>query len=409
MSRVLWIDAQVGVAGDMLLAACLDAGASEDAVRSGLVALGLPETWTMHAAPVRRGAFRARRVVFEVDGHETDDGAHSHAHNHDAHDAHGHGAWRDIRQMLERAPIADRAKARALAAYSRLAEAEATLHGVDVQDVVLHEVGSTDAILDIVGTALALEDLGIDALVATSLPLGAGGIHAAHGHLSLPAPATLALCVGWPVTAAHWPGEWVTPTGAALVTSLATPGGFPAGVPRAVGHGAGKRNPEFVANLVRVAVVETGDAVRSEAVELVCNLDDATGEMVSAATAEALSHGAFDAWVVPVVMKKGRAGLVVHVLCAPGDEARLTERLLRGTPTLGVRRYDVLRTVLDRWFVEVTTPWGTVRVKVGGRDGEAFHAAPEFDDVARVAERSGVPTLAVWSAAMAAWGGGCGG
>jgi uncharacterized protein (DUF111 family) len=376
MGTTAWIDASVGVAGDMLLAALLDAGADADAVEAGLRRLDLPDVWRMRVGDVRRGAFRARAVSFDTA-----------QHRHDLH-GHEHGAWAEIRERLRTAPMPDRARSRALAAYERLARVEAELHGVAV--------------------ALALDLLGVDEIVATPLPLGTGRVSSAHGPLPLPAPATLRLCVGWPVVPSPWEGEWVTPTGAALVTALARPGALPAGTPRAVGTGAGGRNPPFVANVVRVALVDTSSSIPSpegaDAVELCCNLDDATGQLVGAVIADLLAHGACDAWAVPLVMKKGRPGVALTVLAAPSDADRLSERMLRSTPTLGVRRHAVARDVLDRWHREVETPFGTVRVKVGGRDGVTWHATPEFDDVARRAEAAGVPVMDVWTAAVAAHG-----
>lgn len=393
MTRCLWIDASVGVAGDMLLAALLDAGADADRVEAGLRALSLPDVWRMRIGDVQRGAFRALAVAFDT------------AQKRHDHHGHDHGQWAEIRATLRAAPLADRVRSRALAVYERLARAEAELHGVPIDDVVLHEVGSVDAVLDIVGVALAAEELGIDEFVATPLPLGVGRVRSAHGPLPLPAPATLRLCVGWPVVPSAWEGEWVTPTGAALVTALARPGALPAGVPVALGTGAGGRNPPFVANVVRVVVVErtsesTVDVGAIDAVELCCNLDDATGQIVAVVIGELLAQGALDAWAVPLVMKKGRPGVALTALVAPSDVDRLSTHLLRNTPTLGVRRHPVRRDVLERWTEEVTTPWGTVRRKLAGRDGVVWHATPEFDDVVRVAQRAGVPVWTVWTSVV---------
>lgn len=414
MSRVLWIDASVGVAGDMLLGALLDAGAPLDRVAEGLATLGF-DGWTLRVDEVRRGAFRAAHAVVEVAGHEEEGGpedgqdhghdhAHGHDHGHDHGHGHGHGAWRDIRARIAAAPLPERVRRRALAAYGRLAEAEAKLHGMAVDDVVLHEVGAVDAVVDVVGTCLALEALDIDAIVATPLPMGTGRVRAAHGALPLPAPATLEVLRGWPVVPSAWPGEWVTPTGAALIAALATPGPMPAMVVRAVGYGAGRRDPPQVANLVRVVVGDAAEGVAGDTVvELACNLDDVTGQIAAPLIDTLLADGALDAWIVPAHMKKGRPGLILHALARPADADRLAERILRDSPTLGVRRDLRTRAILDRWWVDVATPYGAVRVKVGGRDGVAWHAAPEYDDVAARAVAAGVPIREVWEAAIAAW------
>ena len=273
-----------------------------------------------------------------------------------------------------------------------------------VDDVELHEVGSLDAIIDIVGVALALEDLDVDRVVATPLPMGTGRIEAAHGALPLPAPATLDVLKGWPVVPSAWPGEWVTPTGAALVAGIAEPAAFPAMRIAATGYGAGRRDPGFVANLVRVVVgTDDTDGAATDVVELVCNVDDTTGELVADAIANLLEAGALDAWAVPATMKKGRPGLVVHALVHPHDEAPLTEALLRETSTLGVRRARRAAPCSIAGPRPSRPRGGPVRIKVGGRDGEAWHAAPEFDDVRARARAAGVPTQDVHRDAIARW------
>lgn len=402
MSRVLWIDASVGVAGDMLLAALLDAGASEQAVREGLEGLEL-DPWTLELRTVRRGSLRALRADIRVaglpepggppDGSKTPAAAH-HAHRH----------WTSIRAAIEGLSLSDAVRGNALAVYERLVRAEAHLHGVPVDEVALHEVGATDAVVDIVGVCLALESLGVERLIATPLPMGTGRIEAAHGVLSLPAPATLEVLAGWPVVPSPWPGEWVTPTGAALVAELCQPGGIPAMVIDAVGYGAGRKDPPQVANLVRAVVGHTDAAGAVESVvELECAVDDLTGEHAAAAVEGLLAAGALDAWMVPLVMKKGRPGVALCCLARPEDAALLENHLLRHTSSLGVRRRALTRRVLDRWFETVQTPYGEVRVKVAGVGEDGWRGAPEHEEVAAVARAASVPVTTVYAAAMAAW------
>ncbi len=408
MSHVAWLDCSVGVAGDMLLAALIDAGADEAAIRVGLQGLGL-DGWELKVREVHRGAFRALHASFgveEADPHHTAAHPHPHddAHPHPHDDAHPHRPWSEVQALLTTTALPERARARALAAYERLAQAEAALHGMPVETVMLHEVGSLDAILDVVGVCLALEDLGIDRLVATPLPMGTGHTHAAHGRLPLPAPATLSVLRGWPIVPAVVPGEWVTPTGAALVAALAEPGPPPAMVLGATGHGAGTRDPSAFPNLVRVVLGHEGRPDAPETVEeLACNLDDLPGEQVPAIVARLLEAGALDAWVSPVHMKKGRPGLVLSALARPDDADALTEILLRHSTSLGVRRHRATRTVLDRWHETVDTAYGPVRVKVGGRGTVPWHAAPEYEDVAARAAVAGVPLHEVHAAALTAW------
>lgn len=378
---IAWVDASVGAAGDMLLAALLDAGAERDRVEEGLRALDVGP-WELRTQEVTRGAFRALHLRFEVPPED-----------------HPHRPWSEVRRILASAALPERARERALATYRRLAEAEARLHGVPVEDVELHEVGAVDAILDVTGVCLALEE--VEVLVATPLPMGTGQAAGAHGRIPLPAPATLALCRGWPLVPAP-AGEWVTPTAAALITTLATPAAFPAMVPERIGHGAGTRDPEGVANLVRV-VLGRGEGGADQVVELACNLDDLPGELVPPLVERLLDEGALDAWAVPIHMKKGRPGLLLQALARPGDADRLSDLLLRHSSTLGVRRRPWDRKVLDRWVQTVPTAYGPIRIKVGGRAGEAWHAAPEFEDVAERARAAGVPLQEVYAAALAAW------
>ena len=394
MSRVLWLDCAAGAAGDMLLGALLDAGADEATVRAGLDALGLPR-WRLQVDEVHRGAFRARHVRFLLDDHD-----HGAGHGHD----HPHRPWSEVRALLAAAPLPERARTRALSVYQRLAEAEAALHGMPVDEVELHEVGALDAILDVTGVCLALEDLDVDRIVASPLPLGAGHTHGAHGRLPLPAPATLALLEGWPVVPGPGPGEWITPTGAALIATLAEPGPPPPMTLGRTGYGAGTRDPAAIPNLVRAVLGTPAYAEAPEAVvDLACNLDDLPGEQVPAVIEALLAAGALDAWVLPVHMKKVRPGLLLGALARPADADTLSDLLLRHTSTLGVRRTPAFRRVLDRWTEPVQTPYGEVRVKVGGRDGAPWHAAPEHADVAARAREAGIPEHEVHAAALVAW------
>ncbi len=406
--RRVWIDAQVGASGDMLLGALLDAGADLEAVRAGLGALGLTG-WSLDVTEVKRAAFRGIRAEVRVDGAPADSlympvatrpgfGVRAAGQVH-----HPHGDWSAIRRRITEAPLPPRVRTRALAAYSRLAEAEARLHGVPVDQVHLHEVGSTDAIVDIVGCCLALESLGVDELFASALPLGPGVIASAHGALPLPAPATLEVLRGWPVFPAPLPGEWVTPTGAALIAALARPGPPPSGVVGPIGHGAGRRDPREVANLLRVVVLDAEDDSTGDVVELACNLDDQPSVTLADVPDRLLAAGALDVWFVPVQMKKGRPGVILHALVRPGEADRLADLMLRHTSSIGVRKSPWTRRLLDRHLENVETPWGPVRIKVAGREGDPWHATPETDDVLEISRRTGISAIEVARVALAAW------
>lgn len=387
--RLLWIDASAGVAGDMLLAALLDLGADAATIRAGLVQVLAAEDWALRSKPVHRGAFRAL-LVDVVDHHE---------HHHE----HAHRPWRWIRERLVAAAIPARARARALAAYGRLAAAEAKLHGQEVDDVVLHEVGALDSIVDVVGVCLALEDLDVERIVATPLPMGTGRIASAHGALPLPAPATLDVLSGWPIVPSEHPGEWVTPTGAALVAALAEPGPPPPMRPLRTGWGAGHRDPAHTANVVRAVLGEPLQVLEHGVVcELAANVDDMPGEHVPVLLERLLEAGALDAWAAPSVGKKGRPGLVIGALCAPTSRAQVGAALLRHSSSLGLRWSLREREVLERTLRSVPTRFGAVLVKEGWRGSACWQRAVEHDDALRVALAHGVSLAEVSRAALAA-------
>lgn len=301
--------------------------------------------------------------------------------------------------------LPERVKTRSLGVLRRLAEAEAAIHGLSMDQVHFHEISGVDTLVDVVGFVCGLERLGIEAVYSSPLPLGGGTIETAHGRLPVPAPATLALLAQ--VHAPTLPGpvqaELVTPTGAALLAELAT---FrqPAMTIEAVGYGFGTREFEFP-NAVRVwlgeALVAAASPESDQVVELACNLDDATGQLLGYTMERLLAAGALDVWFIPIQMKKNRPAVQLSVLARPEEAEALTRLLLNETPTLGVRWHLWSRTKAGREVREVATPWGTVRVKAKLWQGrEAL--APEYDDCARLAAAHGVPLHQVMDAARQA-------
>jgi uncharacterized protein (TIGR00299 family) protein len=382
MTRLLYIDAVAGVAGDMLLGALLDAGASEEATREGLQRLGVD---IVRTRTERHGIGAARIEV--VARHE-----------------HVHRTWADVRELIDAAELPTRAHARAHDAFRRLAEAEGHIHGMPADEVHFHEVGAIDAIADVCGVALALEALDVDEVACSSLPSPTGFVKAAHGRLPLPAPATLELLKGAPIHGVDLDLELVTPTGAALVAALATRyGPIPAMTLEATGYGAGARDLQERPNVVRVivGVTATGLAKRP-AVLLACNLDDLSPELIPDAAEACTAAGALDVWIAPVQMKKGRPGMVLSAIARPDAEAAVAEAMLRSTSTLGVRTSPLERYELDREIRTVTVDGRPVAVKLGRLHGEIVNIAPEHDDVASVAAALGRPVKAVWGAAWAA-------
>lgn len=388
--RIGYFDCFSGAAGDMIVAALVDAGCSFEALSDALHTLELPGVaWHMHS--VRRGGFAAKHLQVEIAP-----GSQPH-HRH----------LPDILALIERAKLPGRAAERSAAVFQRLAEAEAAAHGTDLKKVHFHEVGAADAIVDIVGACVGIELLGLERLEASPIPTGSGTVTCEHGILPVPAPATAHLLRGVPLAANEAPGELTTPTGAALLTTFCTRfGPLPEMRLTAVGCGAGSREGRTRPNILRLLV---GDATAPDAAEsdevivLEAQLDDAPGQVVAFSCERLLEAGALDAYIVPIIMKKGRPGQLVTVLCAPADAEALERILLHETTTLGVRRYAARRSKLARECESVETRYGPIRVKVGRRGGEAVQVWPEYEDCAAAARRTGAALRTIQQEALRAW------
>ena len=399
--RLLWIDASAGVAGDMLLGALVDAGVPLGLLQDAVDAV-LPGAVRLRAGTVTRAGLRATKVDVDVLVEDPP-----------------HRTWSTIRGLLADAELAPAVRDAALAAFARLAEAEGRVHGVPPEEVHFHEVGALDAVADVVGSCAGVVTLGVDRVVLSPVALGAGTIEAHHGTLPVPPPAVLELARGWQVLAGGV-GELATPTGLALVTALAAGNGpLPALAVERTGVGAGTRDPRDRANVVRL-VVGTAVGARAAdagaagdlgdpgepAVVLEANVDDLDPRVWPEVLARLLEAGASDAWLTPVLMKKGRPAHTLHVLAEPARAAALRAVVLTHTTTLGVRATRVEKDALDRAWVPVAVrvdgSSGSVRVKVGHRGGVVVQAMPEFDDVVALAAASGLPVARVLRAAHAA-------
>lgn len=387
MTRILYVDCVAGVAGDMLLGALLDAGADPVQLAEGLATLPLPQLAVDVHHTERHGIRAARIRVRDVPEHV-------------------HRRWRDVRQIIDAADLGARPSARAHEAFRRLAEAEGRIHGCDPDEVHFHEVGARDALADVCGVCLAVESLRIDRVVCSPLPVARGITSAAHGVLPLPAPASLEILRGAPIYGVPAGAELVTPTGAALVATLADEfGEVPPMRVRATGYGAGSRDLPSLPNLVRIIVGEASPEPARHPVSLLeANLDDLPPELLADVSAGCFAAGALDVWVTPAHMKKGRVGVVVSALARLGQEGAVANALLRESSTLGVRVARLERVELDRDWTTVEVCGEPVRVKIGRLDGEVLNVAPEHDDCAALARRLGLPVKNVWMAAMTAAG-----
>ena len=378
-----WFHCFSGVAGDMALGSLIDAGADLDAVKELLSRLPVTD-WTLDAEPVLRGGIAGTKV-------------HVHATDSTVVRTASH-----IQGLVAEARLPERVQQRAAAVFTALAEAEGRLHGRPPDQVHFHEVGGIDAIVDIVGTCAALEVLDVDTVACSPIAVGLGMVRAAHGIIPNPAPAVIELLAGVPTKGVDLSVELTTPTGAALMAALASSfGPLPAMTVQATGFGAGTKELSNRPNLTQVVLGESTDVSNTDGqpvVLLEANVDDATGEVLAHALGELLAAGAHDAWITPIVMKKGRPAHTIHALVDPALVTQIAGVLAAETGTLGVRGHRLERWPLPRHHERVVVDDLSVRVKVSpGR------AKAEFDDAARVAERTGRPVRDVLAEAERTW------
>jgi uncharacterized protein (TIGR00299 family) protein len=385
MTRHLHLDCIGGIAGDMTLAALLDAGADLERLRALPGQLGLGSVELVVSRVQRRGV-RALHVDVRPPPSPPS------------------RTWRELREQIERSSLDPAVRERSLAVFVRLAEAEAAVHGSAVDDVHFHELGGVDTLVDVCGAALLLDDLGIERVSCSPLPLTHGIVTGAHGLLPVPAPATIELLRGAQVHGVEGAREFVTPTGAALAVELADSFGPPPALTlERAGYGAGTDDPPDRPNILRVLVGTTVAApATGEVVVVETNLDDLSPELVPDAVDRCFGAGALDVWTAPVQMKKGRPGIVLSALCRPADERAIAVALLEETSALGVRVHRLDRYELEREEREIELEGGRVRVKVGRLDGRVVNVAPEHDDCASLARALGKPVKAVWAEAIAA-------
>jgi uncharacterized protein (TIGR00299 family) protein len=445
--RIAYLDCFAGVSGDMFLGALLDAGVPLAVLEQATAALGLGAT--LRVERVDRSGISSTKVhvmegaVLAEGGPHRDDtvlqqkprmeipltaqaktqhlhkAGHVHPHDDHTHDNHSH-AHHDgdsphvhgrslsvIRELIQAASLAEPVKEMAIRTFELLGHSEARIHNVPVEEIHFHEVGAVDAIVDIVAASAGIHHLQICAWFCSPLNLGGGMVVCAHGNFPVPAPATADLLRGVPTYSAHIQKELVTPTGAALIRALApTFGPQPAMVVEQVGYGAGTRNPEGFPNVLRLSIGKAGDeAGRGGELVTVLEtaLDDLSPQVLAHVAETALAMGALDVMLTPVVMKKGRPGTLLTVLCHESERAALEQLILRETSTLGIRIRQDRRLTLERRHATVSTAYGDIRIKIGSRDGDDLNLAPEFEDCRAQALVHHVPVKQVQQAALAAY------
>ena len=425
--RIAYLDCFSGISGDMFLGALVDLGVPtalfEEAVRAleveAELRIGRVSRSGIHATKVdvySHGEKDLPREAFLEHSHEHGLGGHAHQPapqvrerpNH-SHAQAGPGlaeagpekravrGLEEILRMIRRAKLGESTKRTAVEIFEALAVAEAKIHQVSIDRVHFHEVGAVDAMVDIVCAAVGAEALAVDELLSSPLNLGGGTVRCVHGTFPVPAPATLELLRGIPVYSSGVQAELVTPTGAAIVKTLVRrfqP--FPPMKVDKIGYGAGTRDLEEQPNVCRITVGESQAEAASQPSEetitiLEANLDDLNPQIFGYVMDRLLEEGALDVFGMTVQMKKNRPGMRLTVLCRPEDASRLTHLLFRETTTLGVRRRQENREVLDRRWVTVNTQWGDVRMKVGSFNGNVTNYAPEYEDCRRIAREQQVP------------------
>ena len=400
--KTLYLECTMGAAGDMLTAALLELTEDRQAFIDKMNALGLPGV-TVAAEPAMKCGITGTHMKVTVngaeeesedvhDGHHHDphhDHDHGHDHHHDHEHHHHHASVADIEALIDGLKVSDKVKADAKAVYALIADAESRVHGRPVSEIHFHEVGTMDAAADVIGVCLLMEQLAPEQVIVSPVHTGSGHVHCAHGILPVPAPATALLLEGIPSYGGQVKGELCTPTGAALLRYFASRfGDRPVMATAAVGYGMGKKDFEQ-ANCLRAFLGES-EGQREQITKLECNLDDMTGEEIGFALEQLFKAGARDAWTQAIGMKKSRPGVLLSVVCLPEDADGLAAVMMKYTSTLGIRRQDLSRYTLRRGIETVGTPYGEVRVKRASGMG-VERAKPEYDDLAALAEKHGVP------------------
>ena len=384
--KIAYFDCFAGISGDMALGALVDAGASLGDLTEELYKLDL-QGYHVEAMKIVKRGISATSLGVVVD------------------EQHRERGFAQIRRIIEASELSDAVKARSVAIFRRLGEAEAKIHGKDIEEIHFHEVGAVDAIVDIVGVCICLDLLGIDRACASPIPTFHGSVKMAHGTLPLPAPATVELLKGAPWRELGIEGEIVTPTGAAILAELADSyGPMPAMRVESIGYGAGKKDfgiPNVLRVMVGQAVEESGEV--EEVAVMETNIDDMSPQVYDVVMDRLFAAGALDVYLTPIQMKKNRPAVLVSVICAPEDTGRMSDILFEETSTIGIRIDRRSRTCLPREFVTVETRFGSIRVKVARKGGEVVNAQPEYDDCKAAAAAHAVPVKLVRDSALAAF------
>jgi hypothetical protein len=426
--RIAYLDCFSGISGDMFLGALIDAGVSPEIFERVVAALGVGAK--LDISRVNRSGISATKVDVIVDGErdssrasrtgvpDSHDHAHGHDHFHDHSHAHHHESDSqntgehhgrgliEIREVIRKAAISESAKKVAIDIFDKLGAAEAKIHNIPMEKIHFHEVGAVDALVDIACAAVGAEALGVDEIICSPLNVGGGTVNCAHGTFPVPAPATVELLTGAPVFSSGLQAELVTPTGAAIVRTMATRfASFPEMKIEKTGYGAGTRDFAGHTNVLRITVGESASKIASNTSQetiaiLEANLDDLSPQVFGYVMDRLLNAGALDVFGMPVQMKKNRPGTLLSVLAKPDDADKLAQIIFVETTTLGVRRREEQRHVLARTWKTVSTRFGDVRIKIASLNGIVSSYGPEYEDCRRIAVEHRVPLKLVMQEAV---------
>ncbi|WP_018922055.1 nickel pincer cofactor biosynthesis protein LarC [Salsuginibacillus kocurii] len=396
--NTLYLDATYGISGDMTLGALIDAGADLEYITSHLEQLPL-EWFSLHVSSTIKTGISAKQL--DVDIKEEKHEARKKEHNAWRHHHHRHAA--DILHMISASSLPERVKERSEAVFAAIAEAEGKIHGISPEEVHFHEVGALDSIIDVIGVALALESLNIEHIICSAIPTGSGKIQIDHGLYPVPAPATLELLKGIPISPLEVTTEVTTPTGAAFAKVLAEQyGAIPALTLERVGYGAGKKEFENHPNILRALILSSESQPGTEEIEVLeCHFDDISGEELGYVMERLLALGVLDAYYSPIYMKKNRPGTLLTVLTPPSRVYEIETVLFQETTTFGIRKSKKHRRILDRTYEEVQTPYGNIRVKIGSEDGVIYQQSPEYEDMKRLAQTHNVSVRTIFDSVTA--------
>lgn len=403
--KILYYDCFSGISGDMNLGAMIDLGVDEQYLRDELEKLHLHNEFELGVNPDERKGITGTRAVVNLlhnHGHSHD---HDHHHNHDHHHGHSHTHDHDhhhrnlddIKKIINNSGLNQRVKNLSLEMFLEVAKAEGKIHGKPINEVHFHEVGAIDSIVDIIGAAICFDFLNVDKVIFSPITVGGGFVDCAHGRFPVPAPATSEILRGIPIVSGEIQKEMTTPTGAAIAKVLADEFTFEKNFTISkIGYGIGHRdNP--IPNVLRVFLGETAENNREKAKIIECNIDDMNPEFYQYIMNKLLDKGAMDVYLTPITMKKNRPAMKLSILCKNDLADSLTGVLFDETTTLGVRSYDVDKTMMDREVITINSPYGCIRVKQALLNGEVIKWKPEYDDCKAIAEKHNIPIRKVYS------------